>query len=367
MVSWTGYPPRAGGGGVVRSFFETYFTQPWLLLLLPLVPLVLRRWLRRARPALRYSNTALLATLPAGRSRLAYWGPVALRAVALVALVLGLAGLRWPDASQRIPTEGIAMVLLVDVSGSMDATDFDWQGERVSRLEAVKRAFRLFIAGGAGPDGTQLDGRPNDLMALIPFARRPEPGCPLTLSHSVLLKVLDKEKPRTITEDMSTNITDAMIMGLSRLEGAARKRRVIVLLSDGEDNVPVTAAPEVRTTGQAANLAASLQIPVYTIDAGGDGGSPLEPGAAEAGQRREGGIKSLRSIAKTTGGHYFQARDTKSLLDVCKQIDGMEREEILSYQYGRYFQAFPWLGLTAFVLLIAVHVLEMTLWQRLPA
>lgn len=349
-------------------FFDTFFAHPWYLLLLLLVPFVVRRWLRRSRPALRYSDTALLASLPPGRSRFAYWGGAVLRAAALVALVIGLAGLRWPDPErgQRIPTEGIAIELLVDVSGSMAEEDFDWEGKRISRLDAVKRAFRLFVDGGEGPDGQHLEGRHDDVIGLVTFAHRPDPGCPLTLSHSVVLRLLEKEKPRSVPGESETNITDAVILGLNRLHHATAKRKVMVLLSDGEHNVPDTASEEVRFPRQAAQLAANLHIPIYTIDAGGDGGSALEPTTVEASVRREDGIQTLRELAKITGGHYFQARDTKSLLDVCSQIDRLERVEIQSYQRHRFFHAFAWLGLVAFVLFVGVNALELTVWQRLP-
>jgi Ca-activated chloride channel homolog len=339
-------------------FFDTFFAQPWYLLLLLLVPLVVRRWLRRSRPALRYSDTALLASLPAGRSRFAYWGGALLRAAALVALVVGLAGLRWPDPErgQRIPTEGIAIELLVDISGSMAEEDFDWEGKRISRLEAVKRAFRLFVDGGEGPDGQRLEGRHDDLIGLVTFAHRPDPGCPLTLSHSVVLRLLEKEKPRSVPGESETNVTDAVIVGLSRLHHAGAKRKVMVLLSDGDHNVDNTASTEVREPGQAAVLAASLHVPIYTIDAGGDSDSG----------NRENGIETLRELAKITGGHYFQARDTRSLLDVCAQIDRLERAEIQSYQRHRFFHAFAWLGLVAFCLFVGVNALELTVWQRLP-
>jgi len=351
-------------------FFDTFFEYPWYLVLLLLVPLVVRRWLRRSSPALRYSDTALLASLPPGRSRLATWGGAALRAAALGALVLGLAGLRWPtDRGDPVTTEGIAIELLVDCSGSMADEDFDWEGQRISRLNAVKRAFRLFIVGGEGPDGQRLDGRPYDLIGLVTFAHRPDPGCPLTLSHSAVLKFLDKEQPRSVPGESETNITDAVIMGLNRLQNATTKRKVMVLLSDGEHNVPDTASEEVRTPRQAAQLAANLHVPIYTIDAGGDlqvprdaGGIPVEPSTAS----REAGIQTLRELAKITGGHYFQASDTKSLLDVCGQIDRLERVEIQSYQRPRFFLAFAWLGVLAFALFVGVNALELTIWQRLP-
>src|SRR6185437_1225945 len=99
-----------------------------------------------------------------------------------------LSGPRWPDLRTRIETEGIAIVMLVDVSGSMAERDFDWRGEPVSRLEAVKKVFHLFVSGGEGTDTTgdgtdvsNFQGRPTDQIGLVTFATRPETACPLTL------------------------------------------------------------------------------------------------------------------------------------------------------------------------------------------
>src|SRR3982750_3677398 len=132
-----------------------HFANPRLLLLALAVPPLVWWWLRQRRGALR--------------------------AAALVLLVGALAGPRWPDLRTRIATEGIAVVMLVDVSGSMAERDFDWAGEPITRLDAVKKVFRLFVAGGAaGPGGPPFEGRPTDLIGLVTFATRPETACPLT-------------------------------------------------------------------------------------------------------------------------------------------------------------------------------------------
>lgn len=339
------------------------FADPWLLLLLPLVPLVIWRWLKRPRPALRFSDTSLLAKLPQGRSRWIRRFSIAARAIALLLLVLALAGPRLPDQSTRIPVEGIAIAMLVDVSGSMAEQDFDWQGDSISRLEAVQKVFRLFVAGGEAPDGAQLEGRPGDMVALVAFATRPETVCPLTLSHGVLLRELDKQEPRAVPGESETNISDAIIEGLVRLRNGGPKRKVLVLLSDGEHNVPN--ARSGYTPRQAAQIAGSLGIPIYTIDAGSGLASTLE--APRAGSlTREAGLRTLQEVAKITGGQCFQAHDTATLLDVCRHIDRLERERVESYHYRLYRDLFPWLGLVAFVLLLLVALLEMTLWQRIP-
>src|SRR3954454_6505226 len=134
------------------------FAHPWLLLLLPVAPVAAWAWLRRRRPALRFGRVGLVANLPPGRSRQARRGVALLRAVGVAALVVALAGPRWPDPGTRLPAEGIAVVMVLDVSGSMAERDFLWRSEQITRLDAAKRAFRLFVQGG-NADGTHLPGR----------------------------------------------------------------------------------------------------------------------------------------------------------------------------------------------------------------
>ena len=345
------------------------FAHPWFFLLLPLVPLVLWWWLRQRRTALRYPALVLFAGLPPGRSRVARWGGVGLRSLFFLCLILAVTGPRWPDQRTRIRTEGIALEFLLDVSGSMAEPDFSWQGEPISRLDAARRAFRLFVEGGQGPGGETLPGRPDDLIGLVAFGTRPESTCPLTLSHSVLLKMLDEEKPRSIPGEAETNVSDAVVLGLHRLQGATPQRKVLILVSDGEHNVP---NPQSHwTPRQAAQIAANLGVPIYAIDAGGTGDSPLELPAngesnAASADNRAAGIRTLREVAKITSGGYFQAHDGASLLDVCRKIDEAERTPIVSFQYRRYHEAYPWFGLAALVTLLGLHWAERTFWHRLP-
>lgn len=339
------------------------FTQPWFCLLAPLVALLVWCWLRQRRGALRYPYLRLIEGLPLGRSRLVRWGGAGLRAAALLLLILALAGPRWPDLRTRIAAEGIAIGMLVDVSGSMAERDVDWADERLSRLEAVKRAFRLFVSGGEGPGGQRLEGRPNDLVGLVTFAARPETPCPLTLSHSVLLQMLEAEQPRSIPTESQTNIGDAVAWGLHGVQSAAARRKVLILLSDGEHNVP----PPALKPRQAAQLAANLRVPIYAIATGSEARSQEAPeGDRPAGSDRAAGEKTLQAVARLTGGRYFRAHDTVTLLAVCREIDRLERQEIPSFQYRRYHEAYSWLGLAALGLVVIVHLLEMTLWQRVP-
>ena len=340
-----------------------HFANPPFLLLMLAVPPLVWWWLRQRGGALRYPATGSLSGLPGGRGTWARYGGAGLRALALGLLVVALAGPRWPDRRTRIDTEGIALQMVVDVSGSMAEPDFDWDGP-VARLEAVKRAFRLFVTGGDA-EGAHFEGRGSDLIGLVTFGTRPECACPLTLSHSVLLKLLDDERPRSVPGESETNVSDALVLGLHRLHAAGARRKVLVLLSDGEHNVSPT--PSGMTPRQASQIAANLGVRVYCIDAGGDGSSVLQPGArASTLANRAEGLRTLQEVAHITGGRCFSARDTKSLLAVWREIDALERSDIISFQYRRYYEGFAWFALAALAVWLLVGALELTVWQRVP-
>jgi Ca-activated chloride channel family protein len=342
-----------------------HFTEARFLVLLLAVPPLVWWWLRQRGGALTYPNTGALDKVPPGRRDWARWGGAGLRGLALVLLVVALGGPRWPDQRTRIETEGIAIQMVVDVSGSMAELDYDWEQQTVSRLDAVKKVFRLFVAGGAAADGTFFEGRPHDLVGLVTFATRPETLCPLTLSHAVLLRLLDEAQPRRVSGERETNISDALVLGLHRLQAAGPRHKVLVLLSDGEHNVSPT--PSGLTPRQAAQLGGNLGVRIYTIDAGSDRSSAREsdsPGTAAA--NRAEGRRTLAEVAQITQGRCFSARDSASLLGVLQEIDGLEREQIQSFHYRRYHEGYPWLALAAFILWGSILVLERTLWQRLP-
>jgi Ca-activated chloride channel family protein len=335
-----------------------HFANPLCLLLLLLVPALLWCWLRRRRAAVTHPDTGLLADLPAGRARAARIGGATLRGLGLACLALALAGPRWPDLRTPLEAEGIAVVMVLDVSGSMGEHDFDWNSVPITRLEAAQRAFRLFVAGGPIEGGQgRFEGRPTDLIGLVTFATRPEVSCPLTLSHSALLRLLDAEQPRDVPGDSETNLSDALTLGLARLEAAGPRRKVLVLLTDGEHNLPKTQSG--WQPRQPAQLAASLDIPIYAIDTGGEGLS----GDSSA---RPAALELLRDLARISRGQTFAARDSRALLDACRAIDRLERSTIASFQYRRYHEAYPWLGLAAFACFAILAALEATVWRRAP-
>ncbi len=337
--------------------------QPGFLWLLLVPPLLVWRQVRRRRLAYRLPSLENFSVGPVGRSVGARWGGAVLRGLALSVIVLGLAQPRIPDLRTRIDAEGVAVEMVVDVSGSMAERDFDWDGAAISRLDAVKRVFRLFVMGGDAGAAAGLEGRRSDPIGLVTFATRPEAVCPLTLSHSAVLQLLESETPRSTPGESETNLSDALAVGLHRLQAAGARRKVLVLLTDGEHNVAVTQSA--WTPRQAGAVAAGLGIPIYTIDAGGIGVGAEVP-SASPGETRDQAVRALRELAKATGGRYFAAHDTSGLLEACRAIDALERTDFQSYQFRRYHELAPWLGLAAFGIWTAATVLEMTVWRRLP-
>lgn len=341
------------------------FAHPLVLLLLLPVPLLLVWWRRQGRSSLRFSSGDLLRGLPGGRTHWAQHGGWLLRGLGLAALIIALSGPRWPDPGSRIPTEGLALTLVLDVSRSMDNADFLWDNQLLSRLEGVKKIFRLFVAGGQTPDGQELAGRPQDLIGLVTFATRPETACPLTLDHGTLLKILDEVQPRTLITEAATNPGDALAWALVSLHKAPTRRKVILFLTDGEANVP----PPALHPRQAAQLAGNLGIPIYVIDANPE--SPGEEGVKEEGrpdslQDNLQAQKILQDVAAITKGQYFQASSARTLGEVSAAIDRLERSRIETFQYSRYHEGFAWFSVSALALWLSVVFLEATVWRRCP-
>jgi Ca-activated chloride channel homolog len=330
------------------------FAYPFFLLLLPLAPACAWGWLRQRRPAIRWSDARPMIALPPGRAQRARSGGAVLRGLGAAAVIVALSGPRWPDRGSRLPAEGIAIVVALDVSGSMAESDFVWDGEPIPRLAAAQRAVKRFVLG----DGSKLAGRPTDQIGLVAFAAQPDDTCPLTLSHDVLVKLLDVEEPRGVP-DTGTNIGDALAWSLKKLEGAANHRKVIVLVSDGEHNSPAPAL----TPRQAAQLAAQASVPIYAIDAGPPAKSEDKPEDAAA---RRAGQQSLAAVAEMTGGRSFLAHDSGALTEALNEIDRLERAPVESFQYRRYFEAFPACALTALGCFALVLALEATVWRRTP-
>jgi Ca-activated chloride channel family protein len=315
---------------------------PWFLTAVLLVPLIWWAWLsRRRRVSIRFSDVGRLKDARAAwRTKLRHALPV-LRTLAVLLLVLSVARPQRADEQTRIQTEGIAIQLVLDRSGSMDQPDFrDERGRPQSRLEAVKKVVDGFVRG----DGESLQGRMGDLMGLIAFAHYADTECPLTRDHEHLTRALAKiEIPRTRDED-GTAIGDAVMLGIERIRNIGRSRgeddtfkvksRVIILLTDGEQNrgefLPV----------EAAEVAASMGVRIYVIGAAPEyaeqtvGGFLFEPQKVRVPIEID--DATLKKVAEKTGGKYFRATDQGTLRSIYEEIDRMERTVVDEQRYEVY-------------------------------
>jgi len=325
---------------------------PWWLAAIALVPLLV--WLAwRALPA------ALQFPTVEGLQRMAPWHrvgwhhlPLAARALALLLIIVGLARPQQGLEQSRVRAEGIDIVLLVDVSTSMLAEDFQLHGRRINRLAVVKDVVQDFVAG-----------RPNDRIGLVIFAGRPYTQCPLTLDHGWLLAQLDRTEIGMVED--GTAIGTAIATGLNRLRRSRAKSRVMVLLTDGVNNAGTL------TPDAAAELAKTLGVKIYTIGAGTKGLAPYpardlfgrtiyQPVKIEVDDER------LTKIAQTTGGLYFRATDADSLRNIYSQIDRLEKTTIEQPRYLNYREWYSALAVPALLLLLLELVLAQWAVRVLP-
>lgn len=329
------------------------FAHPWWLLLLVVLPVW---WWRERRLATR--GGLLFSSVAAALSAVTIWarlGPnllAGLRGAALVLFVLALARPQLGRSDRRVQTEGIDIVLAVDVSGSMLALDFELAGQRTDRLTVVKSVVRDFIRD-----------RANDRIGMVAFAGRAYIASPLTLDHDWLDRNLDRIKVGLIED--GTALGAGLGTAVNRLRDTPAKSKVVILLTDGVNNVwtvpPVAAAKAAEQWG----------VRVYTIGAGTQGVAPMPvlEGGQVLGYRQvavEIDEALLEQIAQRTGGKYFRATDTASLRHIYGEIDKLEKRTIEAVKYEDWRELFPWaLGPGLACLLVAV-LLEQTRLRRLP-
>ena len=328
------------------------FAHPRYLLALILVPALAAWRLLRARPpTLQYSDLRLVRGLP-GSARLSLrWLPTALRLLALVLLILAVARPRAGRERQIIHGQGVDIVLVLDISGSMAALDFEPQ----NRLEAAKQVIDDFIAG-----------RRYDRIGLVVFAREAFRQCPPTFDYAVLQRLLAEVELATDLElDDGTAIGVGLAHAAAMIQESDAKSRVIVLLTDGVNNAgqidPLTAA----------QAAAALEVKVYTVGMGRTGQVPFPVRDPLFGERThliesELDEEMLQRIAEATGAIYFRATDTAGLRQVYEEINRLEKSEVEVEIFTRYTELSAWVVLPAIGLLLLELLLRHTLFRTLP-
>jgi len=313
------------------------FAQPWFLMAGLAVPAILWLFLYRYRKrqgAAVLPRAGILGKLgKSGLRRKLHYLPVVFKSLALVALAIALARPQSISKGQDVHSEGIDIVLVLDISASMLAQDF-----KPDRAQASKEVAKEFI-----------DARPNDRIGVVLFAKQAFTQCPLTIDHDILRELVDQIEVGLADAD-NTAIGSALAAAINRLRASNSPSKVIILLTDGENNygVPPT------TTAEAAQ---ALGVRIYTIGVGTRGTAPY-PARDIFGrtvlQQVPVSIDEnlLTSIAQGTGGKYFRATNENKLREIFAEIDRMEKIKVEIRAYRRYAELFyPW-ALAAIVLLI---------------
>jgi len=322
----------------------------WLLVLMPLPWL-----LERARPRIAWpSFDGFPPRRPIGWVWLRAL-PAVLRGLAIGALAVALARPQTVGGVTRIAGQGVAIVVALDQSSSMNAVDFPTgRGARpISRLDAAKKTFTRFV-----------EGRTDDLIGLVVFANLPELACPPILDHAFLLETVAAVRAAR-TGDDGTNIGDAIAWGINTLLIAPPKKKVLVLLTDG-NNEP--AVPRPLDPEEAALLARKLRVTLHTIAIGPIGRvvrgvDPQLPRPAEV----EGpNLPLLERLAQLSGGRSFVATDADALDEVFRTIDTLEKSPIRGQILTRYDEHYvPWAA-AILALLLLERFLSQGRLRRLP-
>ena len=318
------------------------FASPWLLLLLLLIPFWWL-WRRRRRPpAIVFSRADVLAR---GRRGGAFTRHTltTLRVLLIAGLIVALARPRSGGHTENVNSEGINIVIAIDLSSSMLSEDFQPQ----NRLEVAKDKVKQFILG-----------RHSDRIGLVAFAGEALTQVPLTVDYPVLLAAVDNLQAGQLED--GTAIGTAIATAANRLRNAPGHSRVLILLTDGENN---RGAIDPRTAAQAA---AAVGVKIYTIGAGTEGMAPVPVGRGLMGMRYEyrpveidEGL--LRDVATTTGGRYFRAVDAAALQRIYAQIDQLEQDPVRAHTYVRYTDLYRW-PLAVAVIALALEAL-ISLWK----
>jgi len=325
------------------------FANPEYFFLLLLIPLIIFWHWRRERQRfleLRMPTTGVFDMVPkTWRQRLRHL-PLVLRVVALLLIAIALARPQSTSEGERVTTEGIDIVLAMDISGSMLAEDF-----RPNRIEAAKSVAQEFIAG-----------RPNDRIGLVVFAGESFTQCPLTIDHDVLRNLLQEIRSGMIED--GTAIGMGLATSVSRLKDSNAKSKVIILLTDGVNNRgfidPLTAA----------GIAQEFGIRVYTIGVGTIGMAPYPVQTPFGRQYQNVPVEIdeqlLQKIADMTGGIYFRATDSRKLRAIYNEIDQLEKTKIEVTQFRRTKEEFYPLAMVAGVLLFLEILGGQTILRKIP-
>ena len=324
------------------------FAQPAFLYLLLVLPLMVAYYIIRQRKANASVRVPGLHQFENSGITFRHWLRhlfFAFRTSAVGLLIIVLARPQSTDNFQDVSTEGIDIVLTLDISGSMLARDF-----RPDRLEASKNVATEFITG-----------RPYDRIGLVVFSGESFTQCPVTTDHAVLINLLREMKSGMIED--GTAIGEGLATAVNRIKNSVAKSKVIILLTDGVNNrgiiAPLTAAEIAKTYG----------IRVYTIGVGTQGVAPYPVQTPFGTEYQDMPVEIdeaiLKQIAQLTDGRYFRATDNEKLIQVYSEIDKMEKSRIDVRQFKIREEKYLMPALLAFCLIMAELIVRNTLFKSL--
>ncbi|MGC3979458.1 MAG: VWA domain-containing protein [Paludibacteraceae bacterium] len=323
----------------------TFHNPGYLFFLLLLIPIGFWYWwkMRNSDASIQISSLKKLKEFPKTKRLKFRHLPFILRMLSLAALILAMARPQSSSSWRSETTEGIDIMMSMDISGTMQAEDL-----RPNRIEAAKSVASEFIVS-----------RPNDNIGLVVFAAESFTLCPLTIDHNVLLNLFSSVKYGMIED--GTAIGLGLANAVNRVKEGKSKSKVVILLTDGSNNqgdiAPITAAEIAKTFG----------IRVYAIGIGSHGmvniPVPTPFGVQYQKMQSEFDEETLKQIADKTGGKYFRATNNAKLREIYQEIDQLEKTKINVKEFSNKTELFYVFGLLAFLLLFAEMLLKNT-WLR---
>jgi Ca-activated chloride channel family protein len=331
---------------------------PLLFIFIFIVPILIflyKKYLYKT-PSIKYSSIKIIESIPPSSFIYGLKMITILRYLAIILLIIAMARPRKGIEGMQTPAKVTDIILTLDVSGSMDARDFNIN---LNRLDHVKKAVKRFVGL-----------RPVDRLGIVIYATGAYLQCPLTLDHGILINLLENIKVGMI--EYNTAIGSAIMESLSRLETSKAKSKVIILLTDGVNNAgeinPITAAKAAKTLG----------VKIYTIGVGKKGiahipirdhnGDIIKRYGKIIFDRRQVIIdeKLLKEIADITGGEYNRAANKNALKEIYDKINRMEKTEVKGIRYFRYKEYFNIFAILALILIVLELILRRTALRVIP-
>ncbi|HUZ59570.1 MAG TPA: VWA domain-containing protein [Hanamia sp.] len=329
-------------------FNNITFGQPWLLLLFIIIPILIYWKFSKGKKqvaAIGISSTKGLGNSRSWKNTVQQF-PFIFRMLALGCVIVALARPQTKYDETQTEGEGIDIMLCIDVSGSMLSQDFT-----PNRIEAAKKVAEDFV-----------NSRPDDRIGVVIFAGESFTQCPLTTDHAVLINQISQIRSGLLED--GTAIGSGLATAVDRLRSSKAKSKVIVLLTDGVNNGGLI------DPNTAMEIAKAFNIKVYTIGVGTNGYAPTPVstpmGIVMQNQKVYIDEKLLQNIAAQTGGEYFRATDNKSLENIYKEIDKMEKSKVEITTYHRFNEKFYPFIFAAMALLLIEIILRYTLFKKFP-